>query len=163
MTSPETIQISLRKRDGSHWEVFGCNDAMSEEAQTIQMLYNDDSPESNCHKIHLGHGVPGTILEMPKGCGPGTYAVAVDMKPAANQTFPSHIKKRTSGLNPTIYDLTFDYNFKRVPQDIGTKQWRLDYSNEEGYWDKVVDSPGQKRRKRSFNVRLRDNFRGTSD
>lgn len=153
MTSPETIQISLRKRDGSHWEVFDCNDALSEEAQTVRMFCNDNSENSNCHKIHLGHGVPGTILEMPKGCGPGTYAVAVGMQPASNQSIPGHIKKRTSDPDPVIYDLTFDYNFKRVPQDLGTTQWRLDYSNEEGYWNKVVDAPGQKRRKRSLEVK----------
>ncbi|KAF2994020.1 hypothetical protein E8E14_001381 [Neopestalotiopsis sp. 37M] len=149
MTSPEEIQISLKKRD-SHWEVFDCNDAVSEEAQTIRMFCNDNSSRSNCNKIRLGHGVPGTILEMPNGCGPGPYAVAVDMVPSENQTVPGHIKKRTTDPDPVIYDLTFDYDFRRVPRDLGDTQFRLDYSNEEGYWDTVVDSPGQKRRKRSF-------------
>ncbi|KAK3933773.1 putative glycosyl hydrolases family 18 protein [Diplogelasinospora grovesii] len=150
MTSPEEIQISLKKRDGSHWEVFDCMDAVSEEAQTVRMFCNDDSPNSNCHRIHLGHGVPGTILEMPKGCGPGSYSVAVDMVVSKDQTIPGHIRKRTTGADPVVYDLTFDYDFRRVPRDLGETQWRLDYSNEEGYWDSVVDSPGQTRRKRSF-------------
>ena len=150
MTSPEEIQVSLKKRDGAHWEVFDCDDAVSEEVQTVRMFCNDDSPGSNCHKIYLGHGVPGTILEMPKGCGPGPYAVAIDMVVSEHQTIPGHIEKRTTEPNPVVYDLTFDYDFRRVPRDLGDTQWRLDYSNEEGYWDAVVDSPGQTRRKRSF-------------
>lgn len=150
MASPQEIQQSLRKRDGSHWEVFDCNDAVSEEAQTVRMFCNDDSDQSNCGKIYLGHGVPGTILEMPNGCGPGTYAVAVDLVRSRNQTIPGHIKKRTAKPDPVVYDLTFDYDFRRVPRDLGETQFRLDFSNEEGYWDKVVDSPGQTKRKRSF-------------
>lgn len=67
MTSPEELQISLDKRDGSHWEVFDCFDGVSEEEQTIRITCSDHSDNSNCDKIHLGHGVPGTILEMPKG------------------------------------------------------------------------------------------------
>lgn len=38
MTSPEEIQVSLDKRDGSHWELYNCNDAASEESQTVQMM-----------------------------------------------------------------------------------------------------------------------------
>ncbi|KAK6592195.1 glycosyl hydrolase family 18 [Botrytis cinerea] len=87
------------------------------------MFCNDDSPNSNCNKIYLGHGVPGTILDMPNGCGPGPYAVAVNMVPSKNQSVPGHIKKRTQTLTQ---------------------------ANEEGYWDTVVDSPGMRRRKRSF-------------
>ncbi|KAH8882031.1 hypothetical protein GQ53DRAFT_589853, partial [Thozetella sp. PMI_491] len=150
MTSPEEIQVSLKKRDGSHWEVFDCNDAVSEEAQTVRVFCNDDSINSNCHKIYLGHGVPGTILEMPSGCGPGSYAVAIDMVVAKDQNIPGHIQKRTAHPNPVVFELAFDYDFRRVPRDLGDTQWRLDYSNEEGYWDSVVDSPGQTKRKRSF-------------
>lgn len=160
MTSPEEVQVSLKKRDGSHWEVFDCNDAVSEEAQTVRMFCNDDSPDSNCHKIYLGHGVPGTIVEMPSGCGPGSYAVAVDMVVSKDQTVPGHIQKRTADPAPVVYDLTFDYDFRRVPRDLGVTQWRLDYSNEEGYWDSVVDSPGQKTRKRSFQDAAREGSRG---
>ncbi|CCD44019.1 hypothetical protein BofuT4_P062290.1 [Botrytis cinerea T4] len=122
MVSPEALQVSLRKRDGTHWEMLDCENTKSEESQIVWMFCNDDSPNSNCNKIYLGHGVPGTILDMPNGCSPGPYAVAVNMVPSKNQ----------------------------VPRDLGDTQWRLDYSNEEGYWDTVVDSPGMRRRKRSF-------------
>jgi chitinase len=132
MTSPEEIQISLNKRDGSHWELFNCHDAESEEAQTVQMVCTNLSEDSNCYKIGLGHGVPGTILEMPKGqgCGPSKYAVAVSMEVSKNQTLPSHLRKRMEGKLPVVYDLTFDYDWRRVPRDLGDTQVRIDYSNE---------------------------------
>ncbi|KAI8631028.1 carbohydrate-binding module family 18 [Xylariaceae sp. FL1651] len=152
MTSPEEIQISLDKRDGSHWELFNCHDSVSEEAQTVQMVCTDTSENSNCYKIGLGHGVPGTILEMPKGkgCGPAKYAVAVSMELSKNQTMPHHIRKRMAGALPVVYDLTFDYDWMRVPRDLGDTQVRIDYSNENGYWDNVVNKAAQKKKKRSL-------------
>jgi chitinase len=153
LTSPEEVQQTLVKRDGSHWDVFDCFDAVSETEHTVRMVCADDSPASNCHKIHLGHGVPGTILEMPDGCGPGKYAVAVGLAPSRNQSLPHHVlaKRDPAAAPPTVYDLKFDYDFRRVPRDLGDTQLRLDYSNEEGYWDKVVDEAAQgKKRKRSL-------------
>ncbi|KAI0818343.1 carbohydrate-binding module family 18 [Xylaria sp. FL0064] len=156
MASPEAIQTSLDRRDGSHWDLFGCNDAVSDGEHTVQMACVDDSPLSNCYKIGLGHGVPGTILEMPDGCGPGRYAVAKDMTPAVNQTLPEHIARRSRVTNPVIYDLTFDYDFTRVPRDLGDTQIRIDYSNQEGYWDGIVNKAADKREK----TRSLDEFGG---
>lgn len=148
LASPEALQVSLDKRDGSHWDVFDCLDSQSEEAQTVRMMCLDSSESSNCDKIHLGHGAVGTIVEMPKGCGPGRYAVVKDMVASPNQDMPPHLVKR--GVPPsTIYDLTFDYDFSRVPRDLGDTQMRIDYANEPGYWDKVVDKAA-KSRKRSL-------------
>ena len=129
MVSPDEIQTSLNKRDGSHWELFNCNDD-SDKEQTIQMICTDVSENSNCHHISRGAGVPGTILEMPKGCGPGKYAVAKDMVPSKNQTLPHHLYKRKYSHNPVVYDLTFDYRFDRVPREFGDTQLRVDYSNQ---------------------------------
>jgi chitinase len=67
LSSPEALQVSLDKRDGSDWEVFDCHDAVSENTQTVRVMCTSDSEDSNCGKIFLGHGVPGTILEMPAG------------------------------------------------------------------------------------------------
>jgi chitinase len=150
LASPEELQISLDKRDGSDWEVFNCNDATSEEAQTIQ-IYCGKADTSKCDKIHLGKGVPGTILEMPAGCGPSRYAVAKEMVQSSSQEFPSHLEKRTFSHRPTIYDLTFDFEWTRVPRDTGAEtQMRLDYSNMEGYWDAIVDKPARRKKKRSL-------------
>ncbi|OTA92708.1 glycoside hydrolase family 18 protein [Hypoxylon sp. CO27-5] len=157
MASPEAIQTSLDKRDGSHWDVFGCKDSVTVGEHTVQMACIDDSPLSNCYKIGLGHGVPGTILEMPDGCGPGRYAVAKNMAPAANQTLPAHVTRRSRVSSPVVYDLTFDYDFTRVPRDLGDTQIRIDYSNQEGYWDEIVNKAGEKRRKK----RSLDEFGGS--
>lgn len=126
---------------------------MTDGEHTVQMVCTDDSADSNCHKIGLGSGVPGTILELPKDCGPMRYAVAKDMRPAASQDIPHHIVKR-SGLSASkkhvVYDLTFDYDFARVPRDTGEEtQVRIDYSNEEGYWDAIVDKAADKKRRRA--------------
>ncbi|KAL9118258.1 MAG: hypothetical protein Q9187_005199 [Circinaria calcarea] len=146
MTSPEELQVSLDKRDGSHCEVFDCLDAVSEEEQTVRMTCADYSESSTCDKIHLGYGVPGTILEMPEGCGPGRYAVAKSLEISADQGLPDHLFKRGLG-DSTVYDLTFDYDFRRVPRELGDTQVRIDYSNEPGYWDKVVDEPAMQRKR----------------
>ncbi|KAI0443525.1 carbohydrate-binding module family 18 [Xylaria telfairii] len=155
MASPDEIQISLDKRDGSHWELNCGNTDDSEGPQTIQMVCTDISENSNCHKIGLGHGVPGTILQMPSGCGPGKYAVAVEMTKSKHQILPRSLARRLSH-NPVVYDLTFDYDFSRVPRDMGDTQMRIDFSNEVGYWDEVVAAAASKRKsKRSL-----DEFQG---
>lgn len=130
LASPTEIQTSLDKRDGSHWELFNCNDAVGGGEQTVQMICTDDSENSNCGDIHKGHGAPGTILEMPQGqgCGPGKYAVAKSLEVSKNQTLPPHLRKRDLPASATVYDLTFDYDFKRVPRDFGDTQLRIDFS-----------------------------------
>ncbi|KAL9030617.1 MAG: hypothetical protein Q9196_001284 [Gyalolechia fulgens] len=149
LTSPDELQVSLDKRDGSHWELFNCNDAVSEEEQTIQMFCTDASEDSNCHKISLGHGVPGTILEMPEGCGPSKYAVAKSMMLSTVQ-LPTHLAKRHYSAKPVVYDLTFDFDWRRVPRDLGSTQMRVDFSNEVGYWDSIVSKAAKSKRKRSL-------------
>ncbi|OJJ03024.1 hypothetical protein ASPVEDRAFT_134350 [Aspergillus versicolor CBS 583.65] len=141
ITAPEEVHVSLDKRDGSPWELMDCPDTDSEEAHTIRMVCTDSSESSKCDHIHRGYGVPGTILQLPDRCGPGRYAVAKSFAQSKNQSLPGHLSKR--GLEGrSVYDLTFDYNFQRVPRDFGDAQMRIDFSNQPGYWDSVVDRPG---------------------
>lgn len=147
-TSPEELQISLDKRDGSHWELIGCDDTGDHDGEhAIKMVCTRFDKDSNCHKIHLGHGVPGTILQMPPGCGPGKYAVAKTFTEASIQNaakiLPRHLRHLASSA--TVYDLVFDYDFLRVPRDLGDTQVRIDYSNQENYWDEVVAASLSKR------------------
>ncbi|KAH6651435.1 glycosyl hydrolases family 18-domain-containing protein [Truncatella angustata] len=151
LASPEELQVSLDKRDGSHWDIFsGCDSAIGEEGpHTVQMVCTDLSEDSNCHKIGLGHGVPGTILQMPAGCGPGKYAIAKDMAPVFDQKkilLPRHLK-HLSDRTPIVYDLTFDYDFRRVPRDLGDTQMRIDFSNQDDYWDTVVSASATSKKK----------------
>ncbi|GAP85921.1 putative glycosyl hydrolases family 18 protein [Rosellinia necatrix] len=155
MASPEELQTSLDRRDGSHWLLNCENTTNVEELQKVKMICTDVSENSNCHKIGLGHGVPGTILQMPPNCGIGKYAVAVDMTPSPHQILPRRVRRSLSH-RPIVYDLTFDYDFTRVPRDIGDTQVRIDFSNEVGYWDEVVAAAASKRKsKRSL-----DEFHG---
>jgi chitinase len=85
------------------------------------MICTDFSEESNCHRIGLGHGVPGTILQMPAECGPGKYAVAKDRAPTSDQNkviLPRSLKHLSTHTS-MVDDLTFDYDFTRVPGDVG--------------------------------------------
>ncbi|RMZ82759.1 hypothetical protein DV738_g1689, partial [Chaetothyriales sp. CBS 135597] len=148
LASPEELQVSLDKRDGSHWDVFGCTDAVTEGEHTVQMVCTDFSEDSNCHKIGLGHGVPGTILQMPSGCGPGKYAVAKDMVPSSTAGLPGHLS-HLAARSPIVYDLTFDYDFMRVPRDLGDTMMRVDFSNQDNYWDTVVAGSVAKKRRKS--------------
>ncbi|KAL2869898.1 glycosyl hydrolases family 18-domain-containing protein [Aspergillus lucknowensis] len=140
ITAADQVKVSLDKRDGSSWELMDCPDTESEEAHTIRMVCADSSPDNNCDHIHRGYGVPGTILQMPDRCGPGRYAVAKSFELSQNQSLPGHLAKRDLN-DASVYDLTFDYDFKRVPRDFGDPQMRIDFSNQPGYWDAVVDRP----------------------
>ncbi|WDK22883.1 hypothetical protein CGRA01v4_14174 [Colletotrichum graminicola] len=115
LVSPEALQIPLDKRDGSSWVVFDCNGSISEGEHTVRM--------------------------MPKGCGPGKYAVAKSMTPAPGKDhaklLPRHLSHLAS-LEPVVYELTFDYDFHRVPRDLGNTQMRIDYSNQDDYWANIV-------------------------
>lgn len=151
LASPKELQATLDKRDGSHWDVFsGCDSAIGEDGpHTVQMVCTDFSVGSNCHKIGLGHGVPGTIFQMPADCGPGKYAVARDMASTADQNkaiLPRHLK-HLSAHTPIVYDLAFDYDFTRVPRDLGDTQMRVDFSNQDDYWDTVVSSAANSKKK----------------
>ncbi|KAL2752063.1 glycoside hydrolase family 18 protein [Sodiomyces alcalophilus JCM 7366] len=163
ITSSDRLQVTLDKRDGSHWEVFDCNDAVTEGEHTVRMVCTTDSrsEDSNCNKIHLGHGAPGTIVDMPAGCGPGRYAVVKEMIPSQNQSLPHHLHRRGMADNvETVYDLTFDYDFRRVPRDEDDEvQIRIDYSNEHTYWDTIVDKAADTKKrtlKRSLKRSLQD-------
>ncbi|KAL4962433.1 glycosyl hydrolases family 18-domain-containing protein [Aspergillus stella-maris] len=141
ITAPDEVHVSLDKRDGSPWELMGCLETNSEQAQTIRMICTDTRNDNNCDHIHRGYGVPGTILQMPERCGAGRYAVAKSFEESTDQNLPGYLNKRDL-QGRSIYDLTFDYDFKRVPRDFGDAQMRIDFSNQPGYWDSVVDRPG---------------------
>ncbi|KAF6812686.1 glycosyl hydrolase family 18 [Colletotrichum sojae] len=113
MSGPRDELTSLNKRDGSHWELFDCEaGALHEKRQTVRAVCTDDSEASNCGLIHEGQDVAETVVEMPEGCGPGRYAMAVSLTPSDNQTVPHRLVKRDPELaDAKIYDFTFDYDF----------------------------------------------------
>ncbi|KAH7038273.1 glycosyl hydrolases family 18-domain-containing protein [Microdochium trichocladiopsis] len=147
MSGPEKDLTSLDKRDGSHWELFDCEN--HDKRQTVTAVCTDDGPTSNCGKIFLGT-VEETVIELPQGCGAGRYAVAVSMDLSQNQSLPETHARSLAGRGivlPRKYDLTFDYDFSPIHQR-GTKDvlLRIDYSSEPAYWDEIVDRPGEAKR-----------------
>jgi chitinase len=151
----------LDKRDGSHWELFDCDDTVGEDRQTVKAVCTNNSEFSNCDDIFLGR-LEETVLEMPGHCGPGKYAVAVSMKRSEDH---EHLKKRLfkRGLGDApIYDLTFDYDFTPIQKrDTSGVLLRIDYSDHPGYYASIVDSaPGSKLRKREIDMEIETHFGG---
>ncbi|KAJ5753311.1 hypothetical protein N7520_010228 [Penicillium odoratum] len=87
-------------------------------------------------------GVAGTIIEMPDGCGPITYAVAHEVSVLEDQTLPDHLSYL---LNAMVKELIFDYDFGLVKRDLGKIYFRADYVNIGGYWETMVDKANSKR------------------
>jgi chitinase len=129
----------MNKRDGSHWELFDCLKEHTEERQTVKAVCANNDFESNCNDIYIGTGVARKVVELPDGCGPGRYAVAVGLEPSKDQSLPGHLRRR--GLEgATVYDFTFDYDFAQFEKrgDKTNVLLRIDYSDDPGYWDQVV-------------------------
>jgi chitinase len=119
----------------------------------VTAVCTNTSPDTNCNDIYLGSGVKGTVVEMPEGCGPGRYAVAVSLEVAKHQKLPGHLERR--GLtNAVVHEFTFDYNFGQFEKraDQNNVRVRIDYSDDPGYWGRVVDEPPSKLRKRQIEI-----------
>lgn len=146
MTGDQEDVQSFEKRDGSHLELFDCPDTQPEDfgTQNLKAICVGGTPEeNNCEDILLG-GVEGTVVRLPANCGPDTYVRAVSFKPSSNATFPNSIQKRHPNANK-VYELQYDYQFKKLRRDGGEIYFRADLSNHPGYWDEIVaaspDSP----------------------
>ncbi|OIW30103.1 hypothetical protein CONLIGDRAFT_552353, partial [Coniochaeta ligniaria NRRL 30616] len=139
MSGPPAELTSLDKRDGSHWELFDCPDALvAPQRHTVRAVCSTDgAADSNCNDIHLGTGVAETVVEMPPSCGPGRYAMAVSLTPSADQALPPHLERRGELRGAR----------RRGASNV---LLRIDYSDDPGYWNRIVAAaPATKRRKRS--------------
>jgi len=81
---------------------------------------------------------------MPSHCVSARYAVGISFEPASNQDqdtqyIPRHLR-RNIGSKSTIYEFTFDYDWTRAQkrQDAGSTLLRIDYSDDQGYWDEIL-------------------------
>jgi chitinase len=142
MSGPENEFTSARKRDGSHWEFFDCDNAVGEQRQTIKAVCTDTTEKSNCDIIFKG-GVEATVVEMPEDCGPGKYAVAWKMEPSTDHDHIRHRLVKRGLSEAPVYDFVFDYDFthfeKRADSNV---LLRIDYSDDPGYWQSIVaDKP----------------------
>ncbi|ORY04392.1 hypothetical protein BCR34DRAFT_572769 [Clohesyomyces aquaticus] len=149
MSGPQQELTTVSKRDGSHWEIFDCDNTAGEKRQTVKMVCTDTSANSNCGIIFEGRGVAHTVVDMPGDCGPGRYAVAVSLEPSAShEHLKPHLVKRGLESAP-VYDFTFDYDFSVFEKraDKSNVLLRIDYSDDPGYWSDIVLAHHNKRKR----------------
>lgn len=143
---PDTVS-NLQRRDGIGLEVLDCEGISETGSSTIRVVCTRENP-ADCE---IGGGVvDGTILRMPDGCGPGTYAMARALRPAENQHVPAHVRRALGddlvAAKHPVHDLEISYNFTHVKRDSGDIYIRIDYSNTVDFWEQIVQAdPVQKR------------------
>ncbi|EXL68538.1 hypothetical protein FOPG_15425 [Fusarium oxysporum f. sp. conglutinans race 2 54008] len=89
-------------------------------------------------------GVEGTLVEMPEECAPNSFARAISLDLAEDQTMPDNLAKLHTPTSP-IYEFSFDFN-KHERRADAKVAIRMDMTNVKGYWDGLFDSPGVKKR-----------------
>ncbi|KAJ4386833.1 hypothetical protein N0V93_009731 [Gnomoniopsis smithogilvyi] len=146
LVAGESFAVSkLRRRDGEP-EPFTFLDCPEdpvaqnpEKLQTARVVCLSEDVEG-CFRV-MEKGVEGTIIEMPDNCAKDTFARAVSLNMSDNQQIPAEIRgKRTP--TSVVFDFSFDYNMDLLRRDSTQVSVRMDYSNVEGYWKSIVDSPG---------------------
>ncbi|KAJ9426061.1 hypothetical protein FOXG_07418 [Fusarium oxysporum f. sp. lycopersici 4287] len=96
-----------------------------------------------CFRV-MERGVEGTLVEMPEECAPNSFARAISLELADDQTMPDHLAKLHTPTSP-IYEFSFDFN-KHERRADAKVAIRMDITNVKGYWDGLVDSPGVQKR-----------------
>jgi hypothetical protein len=148
---PKGSVAKLSKRSGSHYELLECprHDGRS----MLRIVCTIDSQRSNCNDIYLD-GVNGTIIEMPEDCDSSKYAIAHDLRISSNQSVPETQAHLTQ---IQVLDLEMSYDFsqvERVKEAAGDVYIRIDYSNLPGYWNSLVNSDGEKRKRSVLDKRF---------
>ncbi|KAJ4199396.1 hypothetical protein NW767_008204 [Fusarium falciforme] len=140
MVGDEEDVQSLRKRDGSHLELFDCPNPTQDDyqVQKLKAVCMSEGEGSNCEHLKLG-GAHGTIARLPEHCGPDEWVRVVSFEPVEDHPIPSHLQKRAP-QGAKIYQLEYDYNFHERREDGGEVFVRIDGSTHPGYWDQIVAS-----------------------
>lgn len=151
MVGPPEDVVSLRRRDGSDLELFGCPNPSADDyseqtlhavcmAQTGAINSTSSRSNNNCEEITRG-GTEGTILRLPDHCGPDEWVRAVsfrrleqdDPRPA----MPHRLVKRANVTDeePAVYEIRYDYNLRKLRRADSEVYVRFDSSFHAGYWD----------------------------
>lgn len=137
IVGPASTVHTLRRSDGSDAYVLDCPKIKQEGLSRIRLVCEDGGPDSSCNKIHLD-GAQGTIIRLPAGCGPGHYAVLHSARDVSQiSTLPGNVA-RSVPANRTIVELEVSHDFSKVKRDAGDIFVRIDYSNSNQYWSKIV-------------------------
>ncbi|TVY74071.1 Chitotriosidase-1 [Fusarium oxysporum f. sp. cubense] len=85
-------------------------------------------------------GVEGTLVEMPDDCAPNSFARAISLEVARDQTIPESFASRSAPTSQ-VFEFSFDFDRLETRGDANIAV-RMDATNVKGYWDALVDSPG---------------------
>ncbi|OJJ36372.1 hypothetical protein ASPWEDRAFT_108842 [Aspergillus wentii DTO 134E9] len=137
------------KRSTTEHNLFGSrDDTFDHVEETYQikcssLLKND----TGCHSIFSG-GASNTIVKMPANVGAaGPYARVISLTPRGSTTKRGNVLPRSAGQ---VYDMKVDYDLAAAgEEEKGDVNFRVDFTNLQGYWDKITDSPA-KHKKRWF-------------
>ncbi|RSL67275.1 hypothetical protein CEP53_003068 [Fusarium sp. AF-6] len=134
----------LRKREGrpEPFVFLDCLENVLEkpvnETQTARVVCTSEDVDG-CFRIRE-NGVEGTLVEMPDECAPNSFARAISLELAQDQSIPDDLAKRST---PTSQVFEFSFDLDRLEtRDDANIAIRMDVSNVKGYWDRLVDSPG---------------------
>ncbi|KAM0546636.1 hypothetical protein ACHAPJ_010774 [Fusarium lateritium] len=134
----------LRRRDGrpEPFVFLDCPEDVHShpinKTQTARVVCTSEDLEG-CFKI-TERGVEGTLVEMPDECAPNSFARAISLEIAQDQSIPEQFTKRSTPTSP-VYEFSFDFDRLETREDANIAV-RMDVSNVKGYWDALVDSPG---------------------
>lgn len=76
--------------------------------------------------------VEGIIIRLPEDCGPDEWVRVISFRQIQDRPLPSHLSKRLHS-NPRIYEIKYDYNFRKLHRDGGEIYVRFDASVHPGY------------------------------
>jgi chitinase len=140
--------VQLQKRDGQPdpFVFIDCPadvlDQPINQTQKARVICTSQDIDG-CFRVRE-RGVEGTLVEMPEECAPNSFARAISLELAEDQTMPDHLAKRYTPTAP-IYEFSFDFN-KHERRADAKVAIRMDMTNVKGHWDGLVDSPGVKKR-----------------
>ncbi|KAF5559134.1 hypothetical protein FPHYL_7172 [Fusarium phyllophilum] len=155
--------VQLQKRDGQPdpFVFLDCPanvlDQPINQTQKARVVCTSEDVDG-CFRV-TERGVEGTLVEMPEECAPNSFARAISLELAEDQTMPDHLAKRYTPTSP-IYEFSFDFN-KHERRADAKVAIRMDMTNVKGHWDGLVDSPGIKKRdlERRYVSRLNTNWK----
>ncbi|KAG4420465.1 hypothetical protein IFR04_006385 [Cadophora malorum] len=89
--------------------------------------------------------------------------MAVSLEPSVNHTTLPHRLVKRLGLGKQTFDFIFDHDFTAVNKRAASNiLLRIDYSDDPGYWDKVVAPPGVPKMRRRQLQEVREDHGGIS-
>ncbi|KAF6515930.1 hypothetical protein HZS61_004671 [Fusarium oxysporum f. sp. conglutinans] len=134
----------LRKREGKPepFVFLDCPDNVFShpinKTQKARVVCTSQDVEG-CFRIKE-RGVEGTLVEMPDDCAPNSFARAISLEVARDQTIPESFASRSAPTSQ-VFEFSFDFDKLETRGDAKIAV-RMDATNVKGYWDALVDSPG---------------------